>query len=132
MPSGEAAPQAVRGLADLSAAEGDEVMLAVRSTGQQPLRYDWLDNGKPPPINARAEALASSAMFRDAQRCLIPATGFYEWRDRQPMHVQLRDGQLFDLCRRANPLAPVWRHDTLHPQPTRRVGTNAAGAGVRQ
>src|SRR5207302_8554037 len=43
----------------------------------------------------RAEAVASSAIFREAQRCLIPATGFYEWRNRQPMHIQLRDGQLF-------------------------------------
>jgi putative SOS response-associated peptidase YedK len=42
-------------------------------------------------------------MFRDALatgRCLIPATGFYEWRatgpkDRQPMHIQLKDGGLF-------------------------------------
>src|ERR1700687_3220584 len=42
---------------------------------------------KPPPINARAESLASSPMFREALltgRCLIPATGFYEWRALAP------------------------------------------------
>jgi|SRR5579859_2405553 len=58
---------------------------------------------KPPPINARAESLASSPMFREALekgRCLIPATGFFEWRvlapkQRQPMHIQLKDGGLF-------------------------------------
>jgi putative SOS response-associated peptidase YedK len=63
------------------------------------LKPFWLksDKGahKPPPINARAEALGSNGMFRDASRCLIPATGFYEWRNRQPMHIQLRDGQPF-------------------------------------
>jgi putative SOS response-associated peptidase YedK len=59
------------------------------------LRPYWLVSGKPPPINARAEALGSSAMFREARRCLIPANGFYEWRNRQPMHIQLRDGGAF-------------------------------------
>jgi putative SOS response-associated peptidase YedK len=59
------------------------------------LKPFWLAKGKPPPINARAEALASGAMFRDAQRCLIPATGFYEWRNRQPMHIRLRSGKPF-------------------------------------
>jgi putative SOS response-associated peptidase YedK len=59
------------------------------------LKPFWLDKSKPPPINARVEALGSSQMFREAQRCLIPATGFYEWRNRQPMHIQLRDGQPF-------------------------------------
>jgi putative SOS response-associated peptidase YedK len=61
------------------------------------------DGKRPPPINARGETLTSSPMFRDALatgRCLIPATGFYEWRaagpkDRQPMHIQLKDGQAF-------------------------------------
>ena len=57
--------------------------------GLQPF---WLQAGRPPPINARAESLSSSAMFREAQRCLIPATGFYEWRTGQPMHIRLRSG----------------------------------------
>jgi putative SOS response-associated peptidase YedK len=61
------------------------------------LKPFWLDQAKkrPPPINARAESLTTSRMFREAKRCLIPATGFYEWRNRQPMHIQLKDGQLF-------------------------------------
>jgi putative SOS response-associated peptidase YedK len=59
------------------------------------LRPFWLEKGKPPPINARAETLGSSAMFREAARCLIPATGFYEWRNRSPMHIRLKSRDVF-------------------------------------
>jgi putative SOS response-associated peptidase YedK len=50
---------------------------------------------RPPPINARAESLATNPVFRAARRCLIPATGFFEWQAGRPMHIQLREGQLF-------------------------------------
>lgn len=48
-------------------------------------------------INARADSLAQKASFRGAlqrRRCLIPATGFYEWRrsDRQPYFIQAVSG----------------------------------------
>jgi putative SOS response-associated peptidase YedK len=67
------------------------------------LKPFWLKSSRPPPINARAESLTSSPMFRDALttgRCLIPASGFYEWRalgskQRQPMHIQLVDKGVF-------------------------------------
>jgi putative SOS response-associated peptidase YedK len=72
------------------------------------LKPFWLNgeqsvSKKPPPINARAESLASSPMFREALakgRCLIPATGFFEWRalapkQRLPMHIGLKDGGVF-------------------------------------
>ena len=62
------------------------------------LRPFWLQAGKPPPINARAETLHSSPMFREAARCLIPATGFYEWRNRQPMHICLKSRGVFALA----------------------------------
>lgn len=48
-----------------------------------------------PQINARAETARTSPMFRGAERCLIPANGFYEWRAKAPMHIGLRDGGLF-------------------------------------
>ncbi len=56
------------------------------------------------PINARAETLASSGMFRDAfaqRRCLVPAAAFYEWKvaagGRQPYAVARKDGQIMAL-----------------------------------
>jgi putative SOS response-associated peptidase YedK len=53
------------------------------------------------PINARAETLSTSPMFRDAfrrPRCLVVADGFYEWtkndgRRRTPFFIRLRSGQ---------------------------------------
>jgi len=40
-------------------------------------------DGGPKPGNARADTIASTPMFRGSfrhHRCLVPATGFYEWR----------------------------------------------------
>jgi putative SOS response-associated peptidase YedK len=52
-------------------------------------------------INARAETAAIKPSFRDAlasRRCVIPATGFYEWESRrdgkQPYVIRPRDGSL--------------------------------------
>ncbi|MDG2387994.1 MAG: SOS response-associated peptidase [Planctomycetaceae bacterium] len=52
-------------------------------------------------INARAETVSQKPSFRDSfqrQRCLIPADGFYEWKDvgekyKQPYHITLTDEQ---------------------------------------
>jgi putative SOS response-associated peptidase YedK len=44
---------------------------------------DWSNDAKPGPINARAETVANLPTFEDSfrsRRCIIPATGFYEWR----------------------------------------------------
>ena len=57
-------------------------------------------------INARAETLAERPAFRTAlkrRRCLIPADGFYEWREadnpdeggRTPLYFRRADGALF-------------------------------------
>lgn len=53
-------------------------------------------------INARGESVAAKPAFRAAlrqRRCLVPATGFYEWKvedgGKQPYLVRLRSGELF-------------------------------------
>ena len=55
-----------------------------------------------PLINARGEGIAASRMFGEAfrkRRCLVPADGFYEWRQgeggKQPFYFRMKDGRLF-------------------------------------
>ena len=53
-------------------------------------------------VNAKAETLAQRPAFRTAyrrRRCLIPADGFYEWKQlpgrKQPYYVAMKDGAPF-------------------------------------
>jgi putative SOS response-associated peptidase YedK len=54
------------------------------------------------PINARAETLTEKPMFRNLikkNRCLVPANGFYEWKNlgdhKQPYFISVPDDPLF-------------------------------------
>jgi putative SOS response-associated peptidase YedK len=59
----------------------------------------------PSTFNARAETVAEKPMFRaafKARRCVIPASGFYEWTGekgaRQPHYITRRDGLPMSLA----------------------------------
>jgi putative SOS response-associated peptidase YedK len=61
-------------------------------------------------INARADTVATKPSFRSAfrrRRCLLPASGFYEWQKRddgkQPYQIGLKSGQPFAM-------AGLWEH----------------------
>lgn len=72
----------------------------------------WSKEEKPKysTINARAETVAEKPTYREAfkrKRCLIPATGFFEWArvddQKIPHHIQFPDGELFAF-------AGLWDH----------------------
>lgn len=61
-------------------------------------------------INARSETLAAKPSFREAfkkRRCLVPATGFYEWKKegggKTPHYISLADDSPFVF-------AGLWEH----------------------
>jgi putative SOS response-associated peptidase YedK len=62
----------------------------------------WANDPKAGPINARAETISERPMFKTPfkrRRCLIPATGFFEWREeegrKQPYYFTRTDGAPF-------------------------------------
>jgi len=66
----------------------------------------------PRPVNARAETLHDRPSFRSllgSRRCLVPATGFYEWvkpgKGTIPYYISRRDGDLFAFAG----LYDVWK-----------------------
>lgn len=52
-------------------------------------------------INARVETLHEKSSFKTAfqkRRCIIPANGFYEWKDKQPWYCTPARGKLFGFA----------------------------------
>jgi putative SOS response-associated peptidase YedK len=78
--------------------EGDARRLRPMRWGLLPRWYKHPSDG-PLLINARADTIATKPAFREAvreRRCLVPASGFYEWREeggrKLPFYVTRRDG----------------------------------------
>ncbi len=83
-------------------------VVTLRKNGVSQMRWGliphWSKPGATPSaplINARGETLTEKPSFgtawQRAQRCIVPATGFYEWekqgRERLPWLFQRRDGE---------------------------------------
>jgi putative SOS response-associated peptidase YedK len=91
-PSYNVAPTEVSPIAR-QAGDRREMVPAVWGLGGAP--------GKAGPINARAESVASRPTFREAfrsRRCIVPASGFYEWqatgeKTKQPWYIYRADGE---------------------------------------
>lgn len=56
-------------------------------------------------LNARSDTLFAKPSFREAahkRRCLVPATGFYEWRvvagKKYPYYIYLKDEEIFNFA----------------------------------
>jgi putative SOS response-associated peptidase YedK len=96
-----AAPQSLQPVVRL-AGETGERELAIMRWGLVPF---WSKDGKSiySTINAKAETITTSAMFREAfkrRRCLVPADWFYEWqkldeKSKQPYAIGLKDDSPF-------------------------------------
>lgn len=73
-------------------------------------------------INARAENLSSSPVYRKpfaSQRCLVPTTGFFEWKrltdkDKVPYYIHLKNSKLFAFAG----LYDIWKDAEDHPLTT--------------
>jgi putative SOS response-associated peptidase YedK len=84
-------------------------------------------NNKLAPINARAETVATTMFFSAAVRngrCLIPATGFYEWT---PIHGQKRKQPYFIRLKGGAPFAfaGLWTPGHLAPPTCAIITTDA-------
>ena len=62
----------------------------------------WSKEPKSVAINARVEGILTEPSFREPirkRRCLIPTSGFYEWKKegagKTPYYIRREDGTLF-------------------------------------
>ena len=75
----------------------------------------WVDRPldfKASAFNARAETLQEKASFKrpfKSERCLVPVSGYFEWRDKQPFYVHAEDDEPLAL-------AGLWEHWEGHGQ----------------
>ncbi len=53
-------------------------------------------------LNARIETVDEKPSFRNAQRCIIPSTGFFEWqtvgKEKIPYFIYLPENQIFSMA----------------------------------
>ncbi len=86
-------------------------------------------------INARIETIATSPMFRSAyrtrRRCLVPASGFFEWqkrtRTKRPYYITSADGSLLAYAG----LWDEWRRPGGEPLLTYTIATTNANELIR-
>jgi putative SOS response-associated peptidase YedK len=82
----------------------DRLKLAPMRWGLVPPWWKKSAKEAPASFNARAERIAETPMFRSAfksRRCLIPASGFYEWKTidgkNQPFYITSIDSTLLTI-----------------------------------
>lgn len=80
-----------------NAAPGQAQPVVVQERGgrNRVMQFTWglrsRDGKGPTPINAKGETIWEIGMFRRLlvrSRCLVPSSGWYEWRDRQPYFLR--------------------------------------------
>ena len=89
----------------------------------------WMDEPGTGFINARAESVATKASFREAyrrRRCLVPADGFYEWKDKAPFRLRPTQGGVMALAG----LWETWRRTGVEARHTFAILTTSANDDV--
>lgn len=87
-------------------------------------------------INAKAETVATKPAFRNSfksKRCLVPASGFYEWKNldskrKQPFYFQLKSQELFAFAG----LFDIWQNEKGEELKTYTIITTQANTLVNQ
>ncbi len=87
-------------------------------------------------INAKAETLATKPAFRSSFRtkcCLIPASGFYEWKKldskrKQPFYFHLKNNEMFSFAG----LYDVWKNEKGEEIKTYTIITTTANETVKE
>lgn len=127
LPPGTALP-AVR----VDPAKGERTLASLR-WGLVP---SWAKSERDGPLlaNARAETITTKPSFRSAyrhRRCVIPASGFYEWTKRGdlrlPWYIQRQNGRPFCFAG----LWESWHPPGVEPLETCALVTTAANAEMR-
>jgi putative SOS response-associated peptidase YedK len=90
-------------------APSQEILAIINNGGRQAVQFKWglipfwAKEMVPGMINARAETVDIKPSFKQSlksRRCLIPADGFYEWKNeggsrKKPYRITLKDGNVF-------------------------------------
>lgn len=91
--------------ADVPVLKNDKEGRLVLASARWGLVPHWWTQARPPRFNhnARLEEAAAKPMWRDSLRrwrCILPAVGWYEWResDKQPFYFHRADGRLAALA----------------------------------
>lgn len=86
-------------------------------------------------INARLENIASKPSFRDAfkhSRCLIPASGYYEWKEikgvKQPYFVCLKNQEIFSFAG----VMSTWRDELNYEHKTFTIVTKEVSHHLKE
>ncbi|HLP79995.1 MAG TPA: SOS response-associated peptidase [Acidobacteriota bacterium] len=70
-----------------NAAPTQELSVILDTTPASLSTATWGFHGQSLVLNARAESIHEKPMFKDTGRCLVPATGFFEWKSGQPFKI---------------------------------------------
>lgn len=109
------------------------IVPVVAARGPTPMKWGYAGY-KNRVINARSETAFEKPMFRRTlmeRRCLIPASGYYEWRRTES---GAKSKQKYALFRPDRPLymAGLWREEQGEALPVFVILTREAAQGIRQ